>query len=126
MNTHNMTREEMKLRVRTLESNIDHWKAVADSRWKMILAITGRSAEKLEDLLQAQQEGWRWAAECEDEVKRLKECLYQMQNAAADLSKKNQELVEALEQIVEMPEDSRIHYKVARKALLKTRGENNV
>lgn len=38
----------------------------------------------------------------------------------------NQELVEALHQIIALPEDSRIHYKVARKALLKAQGENNV
>lgn len=109
MNTHNMTRDELKIRVRTLESNIDHWKAVADSRWKMILAITGRSAEKLEDLLQAQQEGWRWAAECETEVKRLNESLKQA-NAQAEhferifyLQKEsNEQLVEALEEIVEL------------------------
>jgi hypothetical protein len=29
----------------------------------------------------------------------------------------NAELVEALKQIIDLPEDSRIHYKVARKAL---------
>jgi hypothetical protein len=33
----------------------------------------------------------------------------------------NQELVEALHQIIALPEDSRIHYKVARKALAKAR-----
>ena len=38
----------------------------------------------------------------------------------------NQELVGALHQIIALPEDSRIHYKVARKALLKAQGENNV
>jgi len=37
----------------------------------------------------------------------------------------NAELVEALQQIIDLPEDSRIHYKVARKALHKATGENN-
>jgi hypothetical protein len=45
--------------------------------------------------------------------------------AAAELRRlhsMNQELVEALHQIIALPEDSRIHYKVARKALAKVRG----
>ncbi len=49
--------------------------------------------------------------------------------AAAELRRLhevNQELIEALHQIIALPEDSRIHYKVARKALLKAQGENNV
>ena len=34
-------------------------------------------------------------------------------------------LVEALEQIFDLPEDSRIHYKIARKALAKVTGEED-
>lgn len=48
--------------------------------------------------------------------------------AAAELRRLhevNAELVEALQQIIDLPEDSRIHYKVARKALAKATGENN-
>ena len=35
----------------------------------------------------------------------------------------NAELVEALKQIIDLPEDSRIHYKVARRAIAKATGE---
>jgi hypothetical protein len=35
----------------------------------------------------------------------------------------NSELVEALKQIIDLPEDSRIHYKVARRAIAKATGE---
>lgn len=37
----------------------------------------------------------------------------------------NAELVEALHQIIDLPEDSRIHYKVARRALDKATGEQH-
>jgi hypothetical protein len=46
--------------------------------------------------------------------------------AAAELRRLhdvNAELVEALKQIHDLPEDSRIHYKVARKAIAKATGE---
>ena len=36
----------------------------------------------------------------------------------------NVELLEALKQIIALPEDSHIHYKVARKALAKATGES--
>ncbi|MDO9103332.1 MAG: hypothetical protein Q7U57_00055 [Methylovulum sp.] len=123
-----MTREEMKLRIRNLESRIDHWKAVADSRWKMILALTGRSSETLEDALQAQQEGWRWAKECEEKVKELQGDLDK--HAAKELRRLhevNQELVEALEGIVEahvVPSTvckDRPAYEQAKAALAKAR-----
>lgn len=48
--------------------------------------------------------------------------------AAAELRRLhevNTELVKALEQITYVPEDSVIHYKVARSALAKVRGDNN-
>jgi len=106
--THDMTSEEMKVRIRSLESRLDHWKAISDLRWKMILAITGRSSETLEDLLKAQQEGWRWAAECETEVKRLTESIKQANSQAEHyeirwISQKHltEQLVKALEEIVE-------------------------
>jgi hypothetical protein len=35
----------------------------------------------------------------------------------------NAELVEALKQIIDLPEDSRIHYKAARRAITKATGE---
>jgi predicted nucleotidyltransferase len=39
------------------------------------------------------------------------------------LHEMNAELVETLQQIIDLPEDSRIHYKVARKAIAKTTRE---
>jgi len=47
-------------------------------------------------------------------------------DAAAELRRLhevNAELVEALKQIIDLPEDSRIHYKVARRAIAKATGE---
>ena len=46
-------------------------------------------------------------------------------NELRRLHKVNTELLEALHQIIDLPEDSRIHYKVARKALAKTIGEEH-
>lgn len=48
--------------------------------------------------------------------------------AAAELRrlhKVNEDLMDALRQIIDLPEDSRIHYKVARKALAKATGEQD-
>lgn len=44
-------------------------------------------------------------------------------NELRRLHEVNAELVEALHQIIDLPEDSRIHYKVARRALAKATGE---
>ena len=46
--------------------------------------------------------------------------LHTQQEAAAELRRLhsvNAQLLEALEQIIDLPEDSRIHYKVARRAI---------
>ena len=50
-----------------------------------------------------------------------------LEKAAAELRRLhtlNAELVESLQQIIDLPEDSRIHYKVARKALVKIQGDS--
>ena len=52
--------------------------------------------------------------------------ILQMRQAAAELRRLhevNAELVEALKQIIDLPEDSRIHYKAARRAIAKATGE---
>jgi hypothetical protein len=62
---------------------------------------------------------------CEREnVKRLADALETLspleRDAAAELRRlttTNAQLLEALQQIIDLPEDSRIHYKVARRAI---------
>ena len=52
--------------------------------------------------------------------------ILQMRQAATELRRLhevNAELVEALKQIIDLPEDSRIHYKAARRAITKATGE---
>jgi hypothetical protein len=51
----------------------------------------------------------KWVLQADAELRRLHEV--------------NAELVEALKQIIDLPEDSRIHYKVARRAIAKVTGE---
>jgi hypothetical protein len=67
------------------------------------------AAAELRRLHQSEREAWRYADELEQERKRLHEV--------------NAELVEALKQIIDLPEDSRIHYKAARRAITKATGE---
>ena len=74
-----------------------------------------------------QPEALRWAAILEHQANYDGKTDYK-HKAAAELRRLhevNAELVEALQQIIDLPEDSRIHYKVARKAIAKAQGENN-
>lgn len=60
-----------------------------------------------------------------EENQQLLHQLHDYRNSFIKQRNENDELVEALKQIHDLPEDSRIHYKVARKAIDKATGEQS-
>lgn len=105
-----MTEQEEQAR-RTAE----YWKAEHNEGNKLIdqLVSLTKFQEKTTDMLMAKVE------ELTQENESLKASVYGLY----ELERQNAELIEALQQIIDLPEDSRIHYKVARRALAKVRVE---
>ena len=68
---------------------------------------------KTQALFDAAAELRRLHAENEDHIQQLRKEQLEVER----LHRVNAQLLEALEQIIDLPEDSRIHYKVARRAI---------
>lgn len=94
----------------------EYWKAEHNEGNKVIdqLISLTKFQEKTTDMLMAKVE------ELTQENESLKASVYGLYK----LERRNAELIEALEQIIDLPEDSRIPAKVARRALAKVQGNN--